>query len=85
MKEESFMADEKLEAMLNCLKKTVPDILCPSGNKVTKLCNNLKCNNALRCGDKQCANCGKALHKTCGHITLEDITEVINERAEGCR
>ena len=52
MKEESFMADEKLEAMLNCLKKTVPDILCPSGNKVTKLCNNLKCNNALRCGDK---------------------------------
>ena len=64
--------------MLNKLKKKNPNIKCPSGNKIDKLCVNPKCKSAMRCGDRKCKDCGKDLHKTCGNISLEDITETIN-------
>ena len=51
--------DEQLEAMLNHLKKEDPDIKCPSGKKVTRLCTSPKCKTALRCSDNKCEFCGK--------------------------
>ena len=70
MEEKPYLPDEKIEAMLNRLRKVTPDIKCPSGNKVIKLCNNPKCKSALRCGSKECKNCGKTVHLACGYIML---------------
>ena len=78
MEEPRYIPDEKLEAMLNRLKKQIPDINCPSGNRVAKLCISLKCAQALRCTDKECGSCGKGVHKFCGSVSLEEITEGIN-------
>lgn len=87
MKEEEGrdLPDEKIEAMLNHLKKEVPNIKCPSGNRTVKLCNNPKCKYALMCNDKKCKDCGKDVHRACPIVYLEDVTELINDRAEECR
>ena len=85
MEERRTIPDEKLEALLNRLRKNMPTTKCPSGNKITRLCNNPKCKSALRCGDKSCKDCGKALHKICSLVPLEDMTDMLNDRAEECR
>jgi hypothetical protein len=77
MKEE-VLPDEKLEAMLNRLRFKVPNIKCPSGHKVTRLCVSSKCNNALRCDDEKCKDCGRTLHKICGFMPLKDMTDLMN-------
>ena len=54
------ISDAELEARLNGLRKQDPEIACPSGNKVTRLCSNHICNkNSLRCKDVNCQSCGK--------------------------
>lgn len=52
--ERKHLPDEKLEAMLNRLRKEVPDLKCSSGNKITRLCNNPKCKSAPRCNALAC-------------------------------
>ena len=68
MEEKPFLADEKLEAIINRLRKEVPHIRCPSGNTITKLCTGSKCESALRCPSKECKDCGKIVHKACASI-----------------
>jgi hypothetical protein len=72
-------------AMLNRLRKKIPNLLCPSGNQITRLCTNHICKTAIRCGSINCDSCGKNVHVGCGSIQLEEMTELINDRAEGCR
>jgi len=71
--------------MLNHLKKEDPDIKCPSGKTVTRLCTGDKCKNALRCSDNRCTHCGREVHLGCLSIQLEDLTEMVNLKLEGCR
>jgi hypothetical protein len=60
--------------MLHRLRKEDPNIICPSGKKVTKICTNPTCKIALRCGDGRCKTCGKEAHVGCISMPLEDIT-----------
>ena len=83
--EKNHYADEQLEAMLHKLKKEDPNILCPSGKKVTKMCMNPSCKIALRCSDSKCKTCGKETHQSCLSIPMEEITELINDKIENCR
>ena len=78
MEEPRYIPDEKLEAMLNRLKKQISDINCPSGNRVVKLCISPKCAQALRCTDKECGSCGKGTHKLCGSVGLDELTDSVN-------
>ena len=77
--ERSQYADEQLEALLHRIRKEDPLINCPQGKKVTKVCHNEACPNALRCSDLRCSSCGKDVHRGCIVASqLEDITELIN-------
>ena len=84
MKKE-FLPDEKMKAMLNRLRPKTPNIRCPSGNKINRLCISAKCKNALRCADEECKDCGKKLHRLCGFVPFDYITEAIHERTDSCR
>jgi len=76
------LPDEKLEAMLNRLKKDVPNLTCSSGNIITRLCINPKCKSAARCNSLNCNDCGKKVHLGCGYILLDELTEMLNDRTE---
>ena len=69
--EKNHYADEQLEAMLHKLRKEDPNILCPSGKKVIKMCINPSCQFALRCRDGKCKTCGKDNHQSCLSMKME--------------
>ena len=71
-------SDGQLEALLDRLKKEDPNINCPEGKKVTKICLNQACANALRCSGFNCKSCGRDVHIGCFSPLLNDITEHIN-------
>ena len=55
-------------------KREDPNILCPEGNKVTKVCMNPKCKIALRCDSLTCKSCGIEVHHGCLSIAFKEIT-----------
>jgi len=38
----------------------------------------------LRCADEECKDCGKKLHRLCGFVPFDYITEAIHERTDSC-
>lgn len=82
MEEYISIRDKKVKEILNNLKKQVPDVRCPAGKKVIKLCVYPHCKSALRCGDKECKNCSQTAHRICNAISLEEFTQKINEKVE---
>ena len=58
--EEKYLSDAEIEAKLHRPKKKDPDMLCPHGKKIVKLCTNSICNcSAFRCSDMDCPSCGR--------------------------
>lgn len=65
------------------LRKDIPNLSCPSGNKINLLCINGKCKNALRCFYKNCPYCGLSIHSNCSlPVSLVDLTTLVNYRAK---
>lgn len=63
--------DEYLESIMHQFKRQEVNIMCPSSKKITKLCTNIECKNALRCGDQHCKHCCKEKHAGCISIPFE--------------
>ena len=58
--EEKYLSDAEIEAKLQRPKKKDPDMFCPQGKKIVKLCTNSICNcSAFRCSDMDCPSCGR--------------------------
>lgn len=72
--------DDQLEQILMSMRKYDPEIQCPSGNRITRLCTNPNCKVSIRCEDGRCKTCGKITHLGCMSIQLEDITDLINSK-----
>ena len=69
--------------MLADIRPKLQSIKCPSGHTIAQLCVNPKCDhNALRCGDKECIDCGGKKHITCKNVTIEEVTFLLRSRAK---
>jgi hypothetical protein len=70
---------KELSAQLQALKFGESEKKCPSGKRITRLCTNPSCDQALQCGDAGCEQCSKS-HLACPHVDLSSITNLLNGR-----
>lgn len=72
--EVSEINDAKFGAMLDSLRVVDPEMVCPSGKKITRICSNPQCKVALNCGQFKCESCAP---KNCFYSTgAQKITSV---------
>lgn len=83
--EDDHFSDARFEAILDSMKVEHPEIHCGEGHLISRMCTNPLCKTSLICGQSRCASCGINIHGLCPSVTLDGITEVINQRANSLR
>ena len=78
--------DPSLLQDLSLLRLRNPDLKCTaSGQSISKLCLNPRCRYSLRCSQLNCRCCGKEVHPLCSSVSLDELTEMINDYLNTCK
>ena len=78
--------DPSLMKDLSLLRLHNPDLKCrASGQSISKLCLNPRCRYSLRCSQLNCSSCGKEVHPLCSSVSLDELTEMINDYLDSCK
>jgi hypothetical protein len=75
-----MIGDEEIQALLNGSKLNMPEMLCPSGHLVERLCCESKCTfQAACCNEDDCKHCEER-HHNCGLKKLRVVMKLIEEK-----